>query len=643
MNNVFKKIFILLMIITTIVVFNFAKDKPKKKQISYPEWFTKLPVSNEYVYAVGIGQKENLALSREAAILRARAELSRTIEVKISSMIKDFIENSNYKNKNSVLEFSQSVSKQISENVIIGSKIKDSFIDDSTTPETVIILMYISVKDIERSIEETKKKRESEYSKISTDLSLEKLVSEIKGNLKSTFGIKDKSEGSTQVEKKDPLNTENIKVNQGKEPAWVKKFPADKNYFIGIGNGGTLQQAQDAAINTLITQIKAKVKSELNDYMREVKGVTEEEVTQSIKITVRETVEDLELVDTWYSVDKGYWVYYRLNIEEYRKKQLQKMENAKMNALDFLKKADEENDPALAFRYAFMGYYHIAPYVTNALKGTYNGKEIIIVNELTAKMQKIMKDFNITSTRENVSIARIAPTPVEVKFKITNKGIAVSNFPVRFRVNKGGLEITEKSATDYNGEVSCIVSKVKDKSDMQSFVVELDLSSFLEGTVEYEDEQDFYMAKILNLGLPSKEVIVQVEPLVFNFVIKMENDLLKDPQYKSKIEECAANFKNEFSTKTGAKFTDSNSKVTMIMNFNAYINKSDMSGQIFTRLTVTVRIIDNTKNNEVFSKATPEIKEGSVTELKSIQNALNTYLKDYNKKMVEKVLEFFNN
>jgi len=373
-----------------------------------------------------------------------------------------------------------------------------------------------------------------------------------------------------------------------------------------------------------------------------VKGVSEEEVTQSIKITVRETVEDLELVDTWYSVDKGYWVYYRLNIEEYKRKQLEKMENAKMNALDFLAKADEENDPSLAFRYAFMGYYHIAPYVTNALKGTYNGKEIIIVNELTARMQKIMKDFNITTNTENISIDRIATSPVEVKFKITNKGIAVSNFPIRFRTNKGNLEITEKSTTDYNGEVSCIVSKVKDKSDMQSFIVEFDLKTFLEGTVEYEDEQDFYMAKILNLGLPSKEVIINVNPLVFNFVIKMENDLLKDPQYKSKIDECAANFKNEFSVRTKAQFTENNSKLTMIMNFNAYINKSELAERIvFTRLTVTVRIIDNTKNSEIFSKATPEIKEGGITELKSIQNALNTYLKDYNVKMVEKVLDFF--
>lgn len=642
MNIFLKKMVIILMIIMTIVALNFAKDKnPKKKKLNYPEWFTKLPVSNEYIYAVGTAQKDNLALSREAAIVRARSELSRTIEVKINSMVKDFIESSSYKNKANIMEFSQSVSKQISENVIIGSKIKDSFIDDSTTPETVIVLMYISIKDIARSLDETKKKRESDYSKISTDLSFEKLVSEIKGNLSSTFGFKDKSTSVTDSKEKKPLYTDDIKINQGQEPSWVKKFPADKEYFIGIGNGKSLQQAQDAAINTLVSQIKTRIKSEITDYIKEVSGVTEESVTQSIKITVRETVEDLELVDTWYSVDKGYWVYYRLNIEEYRKKQLQKMENAKMNALDFLRKADEENDPALAFRYAFMGYYHIAPYVTNALKGIYNGKEVIIVNELTAKLQKIMKDFNITIKNQNISIDRIAPTPVEVKIKITNKGIAVSNFPVRFISNKGNFEITEKSSTDYNGEVSCIVSRIKDKVDIGSFMVELDLRSFLEGTIEYEEEQDFYMQKIVSLGLPSKEVVVQVNPLIFNFVIKMENDLLKNTQYKSKIEECAANFKNEFSSKSGANFTDSSSKLTMIMNFNAYVNKSDMSGQTFTRLTVTVRIIDNTKNTEVFSKATPEIKEGSVTDLKSVQNALNTYLNDYNKKMVEKILEFF--
>lgn len=630
-------IFCIMLLNLTII---FSKDK---KKLDYPEWFNNLPVSNEYIYVIGIGQKGNLALSREAAILRGRTELSKIIEVKISNMVKDFIENSNYKNKSRIIEFSQSVSKQVSETVIIGSKIKDSFIDESTKPETVVILMYISIKDISKSLDETKKKKEMDYAQISTDLSLDKLVSEIKGKLSKTFGINDSSNKiSTTTEEKKSLSLENVKVNQGKEPAWVKKIPFNNEYFIGIGNGDTLQKAQDAAINTLITQIKAKIKSEINDYMKEVKGVTEEEVFQSIKITVKETLEDLELFDTWYSIDKGYWVYYRLNIAEYQRKQLEKMENAKMNALDFLKKADDESDPSLAFRYAFMGYYHIAPYVTKALKGLYSDKEIIIVNELTAKMQKIMKDFNILLKNESISIDKLSPSPVEVKFKISNKGIPVSNFPVRFRVNKGDLDITEKSFTDYNGEVSCIVSKAKGKGEMHSFILELDLRSFLEGTVEYEDEQDFYMAKILNLGLPSKEVIVNVNTLVFNFVVKMENDLLKYVSYRSKIEECAANFKNEFSKKTSAKFTDNFSRFTMIMNFNAYINKSDISGLSFTRLTVTINIIDNSKNNEIFSKATNEIKEGSNTELKSLQNSLNTYLKDYNVKMVEKIIDFLN-
>jgi hypothetical protein len=116
-----------------------------------------------------------------------------------------------------------------------------------------------------------------------------------------------------------------------------------------------------------------------------------------------------------------------------------------------------------------------------------------------------------------------------------------------------------------------------------------------------------------------------------------------DTLYRSKIESMSSNFKNTFINKLKAKFTDEPCSNMIIMEVDGNIRQSALSGQFFTRMTITVRLIDTINNEELFSKTTPEIKGGSVTDIKSLQNAVDEYLKSYNDKMVEKIYNFIEN
>lgn len=630
-------VFTVLFFLSTInCVTGADKDTKKSNKIELPEWISGgFPKSPDFICAVGSAEKSNLAMARESAVLAARAELSKTIEVKVDSFVKDYIENSTSKNKNSMIEFTQSFSKQISQSVIVGSFIKDSWLEESKSTVKYYCLLAIKSKDLEKSIAETKDKLSKNYPEIEKEL--DGVVSEVKQKLKiEEEKIKEEVEardnGDIVADKNEP------EVSTGKEPTWIKKYPTDKKYYIGIGNGSTLQAGQDQAINSLVSQIKLKIKSELNDYSKEVNGVTEEEVSQSIKITVKESIEDIEIVDVWYKEDRGYWVYSRLNIEEYKRKQLEKMENAKLNALDFLSKSDAETDPALAFKFAFMGYYNLAKYVTNALKADYNGKEIIVVNELIGRMQKILSQTAVLSPQDGYEIDKISTEPIKANFEFKTNNKPLANMPVQFKTNGVKTDMSLSSTTDNFGKVFCVVNSVVDKVKSFSLYAQPDFNEFLSGTLEYEDEQDFYLNKITQLGLPVKEVTINVKKPVFGFELVLLDDMKKDTRNISKFDAFASNIKDILSDSLDADFTDEKTKFSFRMICSGTTVVSDLSGQVFTRLTVTFKIIDNSTNREIYSKASPEVKGGSVTDIKSVQKAIDKYLEEYNEQMIEELL-----
>ncbi|MCG8571298.1 MAG: LPP20 family lipoprotein, partial [Spirochaetes bacterium] len=257
-----------------------------------------------------------------------------------------------------------------------------------------------------------------------------------------TFMITCSSDGEVKDDQKsaNKNNTDNQQVKTGLKPDWVINFPSSNDYYIGIGNGSSLQQSQDAAVNMLVSQIRVRVRSEINDFLKETNGVTEEEITQSIKMTVKESVEDLEFVEAYQTPEGQFWSYYRLNIAEYKRKQQEKMEAAKNNALDFLTKSDSANDPGLALKYALLGYFHISKYVTQALRVDYAGKSVILINEITARIQSILNNFRFEVLKNNISIEKISPQSVDVPFAITVNQQPVKNFPVIFYNNKGKLD-----------------------------------------------------------------------------------------------------------------------------------------------------------------------------------------------------------
>jgi hypothetical protein len=644
----------------TMLVTCQSTGSARGQDSGYPSWFLNPPEKDGYLYAVGVAQKQNPQLAREASSARARNEIARVLEVRVATMTKDFLEEAGVGETSQATEFTQSVSKQISDQTISGSKVKENYIDDTTDPDTFYTLIELNLADLSGYMDDMVSVNNAAYAKLDANMSLEDLVDELKSIKENRLktpeiaydeeDLADKIKKQKEEIKKASKSTNNkkkkneeVKVKTGKQPDWITRTPTDPEYYTGIGQGNSLQQSQNAAIANLVSQIRVSIRSEINDYLQETNGVTEEQVTQNINLQVKEDVEDLEFMEAWYDTSKGYWAYYRLNIAEYKRKQLEKQEQAKEIALDFLGKSDNEKDPALKLKYAFLGYYHVGKYVTKALKADYKGREVILVNELTSRMQQIMNNFVVKSTPGSASIKKINPVPVEVAFTITNDGMPLKNFPVKFSGN--GLEMNESSTTDSKGTAVCIISKATGKKEKTTATATIDFTSFVIDAIQNEEVSGQYVERLAALGTPSRELIVSITPPIFEYNVYFEGDVDTNDKYRSKLNAMNSKFKNSLIKKTGAKFVDSSDSLEMNTTIDGEMTTSERSGTTFhfTRLMVTVSIYDKDTDEEVFTLSIPKrIKGGSTTPDKGLQKAIDKYLETYNDGMVDRVVAWMN-
>ena len=103
-------------------------------------------------------------------------------------------------------------------------------------------------------------------------------------------------------------------------PEWLKSYPADSAYYIGIGGSRTGNLAEDrdkaaaAARADLAAQISSQVSSELNISSRfSSNSGVEESVERGISESVEQNLRSVEVVDSWISPEEGAWVYVRLS------------------------------------------------------------------------------------------------------------------------------------------------------------------------------------------------------------------------------------------------------------------------------------------------------------------------------------------
>ncbi len=112
-----------------------------------PGWFIQPPQAEDAIYGVGMAQKQNPTLARQTAIARARQDVAGQVDIKVSSMMKDFMQESGVGENAQALEFTQSVSKQVTDISLKGCKVQEMYPARDGTMYALVVYPLESLRE----------------------------------------------------------------------------------------------------------------------------------------------------------------------------------------------------------------------------------------------------------------------------------------------------------------------------------------------------------------------------------------------------------------------------------------------------------------------------------------------------------------
>ena len=125
-----------------------------------PSWFLMPPTAENALYGVGQAKKQNPSLAKQTATARARTEISQAVNVKVTSMLKDFMQESGVGDNAQALEFSEAVTKQVTDNSLKGAVIKEAY---AAKDGTIFILVEYSLDSVRKDAVNAAKREEALY------------------------------------------------------------------------------------------------------------------------------------------------------------------------------------------------------------------------------------------------------------------------------------------------------------------------------------------------------------------------------------------------------------------------------------------------------------------------------------------------
>ena len=156
-----------------------STEAPAKQDYStsgFPDFFLTPPTAEDAFYGVGTAKKQNPSLAKKTATARARDEIAQAVEVKVNNMLRDFIQESGVGENAQALEFTESVSKQVSSQALTGSKIiKTEVAKDGTF---YVLVEYALQNAVDASVSEARN-QEALYNEFKARQGFEALEKEL--------------------------------------------------------------------------------------------------------------------------------------------------------------------------------------------------------------------------------------------------------------------------------------------------------------------------------------------------------------------------------------------------------------------------------------------------------------------------------
>ncbi len=426
---------------------------------------------------------------------------------------------------------------------------------------------------------------------------------------------------------------------QSVKPDWLTSKPIQPSYYIGIGHSvkdGTnnyLQSAKNSALEDLVSEIKVNISSTSVLSMIDANKEFQERYEQIIKTTVADEIQEYEQVDSWED-DRNYWLYYRLSKQRYKDIKDQLKRDAVAQGLDFFIKAKESerrSEFVLSLGFYYQGFRAIEKYLGEPIRIEFEGKEILLTNEIIASMQLLLDKIELTvSPAEIILNRRLAQNDLSVSANAVEKSSrkAIGDLPLSAFFEKGAGDVFPNYKTDLAGQAKILLTKISARDLEQTVAVKVDMMSFAgqQGSAIYSLVAD-------KMVVPKATILMKVQrPLVY--ITSVEKSLGVDKsnqQLTNRIKNYLAN--------SGFEFTDDKTKAELSLDVNSNSEKGSVSGSIYiTYVTAVIRVSTATDNKEIYATTLDRIKGFSLDYERSSQEAYNKSLETLEKDKLPELL-----
>ncbi len=119
----------------------------RQQRAELPYWYLNPPVADEQIYGVGMADMANLSTGRTAAIARARDDIARQVSVTVESSLTDYAQEAGAGRGPDVLQFVETVSRQITSVTLEGSRAEEEVVADDGTVYALVVLSTAMLRE----------------------------------------------------------------------------------------------------------------------------------------------------------------------------------------------------------------------------------------------------------------------------------------------------------------------------------------------------------------------------------------------------------------------------------------------------------------------------------------------------------------
>jgi len=422
------------------------------------------------------------------------------------------------------------------------------------------------------------------------------------------------------------------------KPSWLKDQPYRDGYYTGIGHSikdgsnNYIQAAKKSALDDLASQIKVNVASTSVLSFFETDLKMREEYEQIIKTTAADELQEFELVDA-YEDGSNYWVYYQLSIARYRQIKEEQKRNATILATDYyLKGLDAENagQRLQAISFYFQAFRSIEKYLGEAIRVTVGEREVLLVNEIYASIQKQLQKITVQVEPAEVLVnRRLAQSEINVVARaFFDDAAPAADLPLSASFEKGHGDIFPDYKTSEAGQARILITRISSMEVEQRMRVKVNID-VLSGT----SNSSVYALIAKTFNVPGAPVLLKVQrPLVF-----LTSDE-KSLGYRKPNDQISNKLKNLL-VNNGFEFTSNKSAADLWFDIQADSEKGSVSGSIYiTYLTGVIRVTAMKEGKEIYAATLDRVKGYGLDYDKSSVDAYNKAMESLERERLKEIL-----